>query len=500
MKFLLRSHWGNTIVFLVSLAAFVISDSAIHPIGVADGRLAGTVGQESGLGGKLPPTVGTPRLEGGKWHLNFKFNDTRGGKHDVSCAVSDADHQELVAKQGFYEARKPGEINKRIVDIVTKVSNSLGVGENGCAVPAHWVGPDWAWNPQLPATHDFEERREKLEKWIEGDFAKKRKAARELWIHQRDCSLPLLLKDGARLRSINTDLASSMTAKAAELGLTAYGAPSPSSQIGADWTWRIGMPKTDEFRQHEKNFLEWFQGEYAEMRTAQENQYMKERGFRWDRFEGWVLDYSSLVQQAAPVLDDCIQRLDAETRGDAQIDPETLMAFFVAMPREDILRVNPDGKFTQGFRVPTSVLIENSGDCDSKSAAFCVIRGRRPEHLVIFRTYPLPKGEENGIGHALVGIEAYASGDAWKDPTAFNVPTLIGESYQRPVEVDNRYYWPCEVGGPGWNDFKSVAQGRGGDYEAIPIRPLEAASPSTAPQRGSTEEKWPPISSPHPRG
>src|SRR6185295_1438449 len=128
--------------------------------------------------------------------------------------------------------------------------------------------------------------------------------------------------------------------------------------------------------------------------------YMLERGLRCH--EGHVvLDYPSLIVKAAPVFENCARSLNDQLNGEPNL--RLLMEFFLAMKRADIPQVDEKlHEWTGGYLLPTEVLGQNMGDCDSKASAFAAVK-RKSYRLVIFRSSHLKEDSEDG--HAFVGVE-----------------------------------------------------------------------------------------------
>ena len=135
--------------------------------------------------------------------------------------------------------------------------------------------------------------------------------------------------------------------------------------------------------------------------------YLGPRGFIWHgEDKKWVLDYSGLVEKSSTILNDCVESL----RFNKIQKPENVMEFVQSIKPKDAF---PDfdedfDRFTEGFRLPSSVMIENEGDCDSKAALFCSLLTHTNWRLVIFRSVPylgMKSGEEkNFLAHALIGL------------------------------------------------------------------------------------------------
>jgi hypothetical protein len=156
------------------------------------------------------------------------------------------------------------------------------------------------------------------------------------------------------------------------------------------------------------------------LRDTLEPALYKERGFRLEGRDLFV-DYPALVQWSAPALDACARAL--RWAGAGYGDREYL-GLFTAFVQEIRYEVPPDvqgGRQTLGFWVPTEVLVNDHGDCDSKAVTFCALwRAFAAPMIVVV----LPR-------HVLVGVA---------------MPPGPGEQF---VRIGNRYYVLCEVAGPG---------------------------------------------------
>ena len=146
----------------------------------------------------------------------------------------------------------------------------------------------------------------------------------------------------------------------------------------------------------------------------------RERGFRLEGRD-LSIDYPALVQWSAPALDGCAKALRWAGAG---YDERQYLGMFVAFVQEIRYEVPPDvqnGRQTLGLWVPTEVVANDHGDCDSKAVTFCALwRAFAAPTIVII----LPR-------HVLVGV-AMAPGPG-----------------QQFVRLGNRYYVLCEVAGPG---------------------------------------------------
>jgi hypothetical protein len=146
----------------------------------------------------------------------------------------------------------------------------------------------------------------------------------------------------------------------------------------------------------------------------------RERGFRLEGRD-LSIDYPALVQWSAPALDACAKALRWAGAG---YDERQYLGMFVAFVQEIRYEVPPavlNGRQTLGLWVPTEVVANDHGDCDSKAVTFCALwRAFAAPTIVIL----LPR-------HVLVGV-AMAPGPG-----------------QQFVRLGNRYYVLCEVAGPG---------------------------------------------------
>jgi hypothetical protein len=252
-----------------------------------------------------------------------------------------------------------------------------------------------------------------------------------------------------------------------------YGQAHVFGTLQGGWEWRTYSPVTQgDYAYHrdvQDRFNHWLAKEFEQLRADTRVSFMRSRGFRSHQGK-WLLDYSNLLIRAAPELENCVTELNRATSGNAEV----LMGFFQMMHYKKLEDVE-GGRFTNGFRVPTSLLIKNEGDCDSKAATFCAIQRESPARLVIFRSTWPPSRKRSG--HALVGVEAWKDGNsplkgAWNDGT-WKTQRLESILYGDPILIGNRYYIPVDVAGFGHTDFGRVLPGREGDYYVIPIRPLD---------------------------
>ena len=146
----------------------------------------------------------------------------------------------------------------------------------------------------------------------------------------------------------------------------------------------------------------------------------RERGFRLEDRD-LSIDYPALVQWSTPALDACAKALRWAGAG---YDERQYLGMFVAFVQEIRYEVPPDvqnGRQTLGLWVPTEVVANDHGDCDSKAVTFCALWHAFAAPMIVV---VLPR-------HVMVGV-AMAPGPG-----------------QQFVRLGNRYYVLCEVAGPG---------------------------------------------------
>lgn len=164
----------------------------------------------------------------------------------------------------------------------------------------------------------------------------------------------------------------------------------------------------------------YLEAEYRRIGNEIKADLYKERGFLYkDRFI--TIDHGGMVLRSQLPLSDCYGALRREAHG---YNERQYLGLYLAFFQEIRYEVPPDevnGKKTLGLYVPTEVLVNDHGDCDSKSLAFsAMMRAMLKPVLVI----DLPD-------HVLVGVETRPG---------------PGQAY---VRVGNRYFVLCEVAGPG---------------------------------------------------
>ncbi len=211
--------------------------------------------------------------------------------------------------------------------------------------------------------------------------------------------------------------------------------------------------------------------------------YVNSRGFKSDRARDkdckalFSLDYAGLATRTVGALDNCARRLEGKVK-----NLDDWLAFFQAMPTprdsvsEEEVDVSGRKKWIGGLLVPTQVMIDNIGDCDSKALAFAALQRDR-KHLVMFRSTKLlcPASSE---GHVFVGMEINSRPGHKK----FNLKEVL--SY--PIVIDGRTsgaksvrinvgigvlleYDIMEITGPGITLLGEFDAQKYGTYYGIPL-------------------------------
>jgi hypothetical protein len=108
------------------------------------------------------------------------------------------------------------------------------------------------------------------------------------------------------------------------------------------------------------------------------------------------IDYASVVKSATPLLGSCAQALFKA--GGNKLDANVFTSFLQQL---DYVKLDHrKGEYhVHDFLVPTQVLIEKRGDCDSKSAAFCALWQTYSKDAILFISNR----------HSLIGYKAPAN-------------------------------------------------------------------------------------------
>jgi hypothetical protein len=239
---------------------------------------------------------------------------------------------------------------------------------------------------------------------------------------------------------VNAELQEALEAEARARGVDRWVTIAVEDQ-GA-YRWRYETPVRDG---RVLTFHAWLEGGAHAVAEQIVARAYRERGFRFDR--GTVsVDYERIIRNGTGPLADCYRAL---RQADERAGGDRLASLFLAFFQELRYEVPPDvdarGRETLGFRVPTAVLVNKAGDCDSKAAAFCAVWRQLPARVLVV-TVP---------DHALVAVEGKPGPD------------------QAFVRLGNRYYILCEVAGPG--KAPPGATSISGNFEYLLIEPAGAS-------------------------
>jgi hypothetical protein len=227
--------------------------------------------------------------------------------------------------------------------------------------------------------------------------------------------------EAAVQQELNAQLARRAAQELARRGLTRYVRLTFHGWGGYEWTSEIGGEAREVQRavRERDEFAHWLKTTLGHEADGIQQALLQERGFLVE--QGTVtIDYAGLATRGTRALADCANALSAA----AGLSERRALGLFIAFLQELRYEVPPDhleGRQIHGLWVPTEVLVNARGDCDSKAVAFCALwRTRAPRVLLV--TLP---------DHALVAVEGKPG---------------PGEHF---VRLGNRYYVLCEVAGPG---------------------------------------------------
>lgn len=243
-------------------------------------------------------------------------------------------------------------------------------------------------------------------------------------------------------QEINRLLAARIEEEGRSRGVLSYFSIEVYGQGGYRWHWDTpqGANPTVEGRIHE--FHNWLEKEFPAEAKRINQRYFEDRGLLLKGDEISV-DYQEAVLQGTRSLEDCFQALRRVGNGDSE---RRRLGLFLAFFQELKYEIPPDqdqqGRHILGFRVPSAVMVQGAGDCDSKAAAFCALWRHFPKRSILI---VVPE-------HALVGVEGKPRAD---------------EAY---VRLGNRYFILCEVAGPG--KIAPGAESISGSFEYVMIEPV----------------------------
>lgn len=241
---------------------------------------------------------------------------------------------------------------------------------------------------------------------------------------------------------INRLLAARMEEEGRFRGVLPYFTIEVYGQGGYRWHWNAPESVDPAIKGRIHAFHDWLDKDFSEEAKRITRQYFEGRGLLLERNEISV-DYEEAVLHGTRSLEDCFQALRRAGEGDSE---RRLLGLFLAFFQELRYEIPPDvdrgGRHTLGFRVPSAVMVDAAGDCDSKAAAFCALWRHFPKRSILIL---VPE-------HALVGVEGKPRAD---------------EAY---VRLGNRYFVLCEVAGPG--KIPPGAESISGSFEYVMIEPV----------------------------
>jgi hypothetical protein len=192
---------------------------------------------------------------------------------------------------------------------------------------------------------------------------------------------------------------------------------------GYHWEWQLpsGMDADETARRTRQieAFLAAYDKGFDERSDEIRAALFRPRGLR---LQNHVLgiDYPAVVERARAPLEDCSRALE---RAGHDYSRRQQLGLFLAFLQEIRYEVPPDvvnGRQSLGLYVPTEVVVNDHGDCDSKSATFASLWLRLGTPVILIS---VPK-------HMLIGVE---------------VKPGPREAF---VRLGNRYFVLCEVAGP----------------------------------------------------
>jgi hypothetical protein len=247
--------------------------------------------------------------------------------------------------------------------------------------------------------------------------------------------------DKDRIEELNRGVREILAKEAADRGVAGYFTIEVYDEGSIRWTWTYPggtPPKTIE---RIEAFDAWLENDSRAAIDALEERYYHAHWMRLNDDE-IAVDYERFVREATEPLADCFKALQGLGRGRSGPSLDLFLTFIQDLRYELPQKVDQEGRETLGFRVPTAVMVEGAGDCDSKSVVFCSLWRQLPGRVLLVLV----------PGHALVAVEGKPGPG------------------QASVRLGNRYYILCEVAGPG--RFKPGETDVSGSFEYVLIEPV----------------------------
>ncbi len=220
------------------------------------------------------------------------------------------------------------------------------------------------------------------------------------------------------------------------------------SYSGYHWEWELpgemeGAERARRTREIEE-FLAWYDKAFDDHVQGLRATLFRARGLVLER-RVIGIDYPVVAERARAPLSDCSRALERAGPGYSR---RQQLGLFLAFLQEIRYEIPPDvvnGRESLGLYVPTEVVVNDHGDCDSKSATFAALWLRLGTPVVLIS---LPK-------HMLVGVE---------------VKPGPREAF---VRIGNRYFVLCEVAGPG--KYHPGERALSGSFEYMLLEPNQSS-------------------------
>lgn len=228
--------------------------------------------------------------------------------------------------------------------------------------------------------------------------------------------------ESERSATLNGEVKALLDREAAARGVAPYFTIDVHGDLEYEWSYEVPPIAGDAARQAAEDFHQWLDTRSGEAIAPLIDRYYRERGFELEK-DTLQVDYERAVLESSDPLADCFEALRRAGGQESAVRQLSLfLSFFQDLRYELPPGQDRQGRETLGFRVPTAVLVQGAGDCDSKAAAFCSMWRRLRGSRVLLILVP---------EHALVGVEGKPGPD------------------QAFVRLGNRYFILCEVAGPG---------------------------------------------------
>jgi hypothetical protein len=243
-----------------------------------------------------------------------------------------------------------------------------------------------------------------------------------------------------RVNELNRELRELLAREAEQRGVERYFEIEVYGEGSIRWNWSYPGGTDPKTVERINAFHAWLEKDSPTLVNTIEERYFRAHGMRL-KGDTYSIDYETLTRNATEPLADCYSALRSlgGRRSDALLG--LFLTFMQDLRYELPKDVDEQGRETLGFRVPTAVLVQGAGDCDSKSAAFCALWRQIPARVLLVL---VPE-------HALVAVEGKPGPD------------------QKSVRLGNRTFILCEVAGPG--RFRPGETDVSGSFEYILIEP-----------------------------